>query len=216
MFSRLARFGRLSSRVLSRGVATQARSAPSKFRTILAGASLLGALAYAAPAVHADEKVPVGGLPGTQYERTFIAIKPDGVQRGLIAEIIKRFEQKGYTLVGIKILRATPDMARAHYDDLKHLKFFPGLVEYFSSGPIVAMVWQGKDVIKNGRLILGATRPSDATPGSIRGDLCIDVGRNVCHGSDGPESAQKEVSFWFKESEVCNWTPSNINWVIGN
>ena len=156
------------------------------------------------------------GLPGTNTERTFIAIKPDGVQRGLISEIIKRFEQKGFLLVAIKMLQPTKEQAEGHYEDLKALKFFNGLVSYFTSGPIVAMVWQGKDVVKSGRTILGATRPAEAAPGTIRGDLCIDVGRNICHGSDATASAQREIAFWFTESECANWESSSKAWVTEN
>ena len=135
------------------------------------------------------------------------------VQRGLVSEIIKRFEQKGFLLVAIKLLQPTEEQAKGHYDDLKHLKFFPGLVSYFTSGPIVAMVWQGKDVVKSGRTILGATRPAEAAPGTIRGDLAVDVGRNICHGSDATTSAQREIDFWFKSTEIVDWTSANAKWI---
>ncbi|MEQ2285536.1 Nucleoside diphosphate kinase B, partial [Ameca splendens] len=108
-------------------------------------------------------------------ERTFIAIKPDGVQRGIIGEIIKRFETKGFKLVGMKMLQASEDLLMQHYVDLKDRPFFPSLVNYMSSGPVVAMVWEGKGVVKTGRVMLGETNPADSKPGTIRGDFCIDV-----------------------------------------
>ena len=146
-------------------------------------------------------------------ERTFIAIKPDGVQRGLIGEIIKRFETKGYKLVAMKLMTPTVEQAKEHYIDLASKPFYDGLCKYFSSGPICAMVWEGKNAIKGGRTLLGATNPADSLPGTIRGDLCVDVGRNVCHGSDGPEGAAREVAFWFKPEELNSWENHSNTWV---
>ncbi|KAK7202006.1 nucleoside diphosphate kinase b [Novymonas esmeraldas] len=139
-------------------------------------------------------------------ERTFIAIKPDGVQRGLVGEIIARFERKGFKLVALKLLQPTTEQAEGHYKDLSSKPFFPALVKYFSSGPIVAMVWEGKNAAKSGRVLLGATNPADSLPGTIRGDYAVDVGRNVCHGSDSVESALREIAFWFKPEEIASWT----------
>jgi len=156
---------------------------------------------------------PPEGLPGTKQERTFIAIKPDGVNRALVGKIIERFEQKGYVLVAMKMLQPSEAQAAGHYDDLKTKPFFKGLTKFFSSGPIVAMVWEGKGVIKGGRVMLGATDPAASAPGSIRGDFCVVIGRNICHGSDSPEAAKKEINFWFKGEEVVNWTPSSDVWV---
>jgi len=147
-------------------------------------------------------------------ERTFIAIKPDGVQRGLIGEIIVRFERKGYRLVALKFVQVTKEHAEKHYYDLREKKFYAGLVEYFISGPVVAMVWEGKGAVKGGRTLIGATNPQDSLPGSIRGDLSIEVGRNIIHGSDTVENAQKEISLWFSEKELINWTPSNQKWIV--
>lgn len=157
--------------------------------------------------------VPYTGLPGSQNERTFIAVKPDGVQRGLVGEVIRRFEQRGYKLVAIKMLTATKQQVEEHYADLSSRSFFPGLVSYFMSGPIVAMVWEGRNSIKGGRALVGATNPNDSLPGSIRGDFCIDVGRNLIHGSDGPESAQKEIAHWFTEAEVSVYTRAVEGWI---
>ena len=132
-------------------------------------------------------------------ETTYIMIKPDGVQRGLIGEICERFEQKGFKLVGLKMVTATKKQLEAHYSDLADKPFFPGLIQYMSMGPVVAMVWEGDNVIKTARTMLGATKPRDSEPGTIRGDLCIDVGRNICHGSDSRDSALKESKLWFPE-----------------
>jgi nucleoside-diphosphate kinase len=150
---------------------------------------------------------------GGNTERTFIAVKPDGVQRGLVGEIIKRFETKGYKLVGLKLLTPTIEQAQEHYKDLASKPFYGGLCSYFASGPVCAMVWEGKNAIKGGRTLLGATNPADSLPGTIRGDLCIDVGRNVCHGSDGVESAAHEVAFWFKDEELNSWTKADNQWI---
>lgn len=157
--------------------------------------------------------VPFTGLPGTLNERTFIAIKPDGVQRGLVGEVISRFEKKGYKLVAMKLLWPTKEKAASHYDDLKARPFFAGLVEYFSSGPIIAMVWEGKDAILTGRKLLGATNPNAAEVGTIRGDFCVSVGRNLIHGSDGPQSAVHEISNWFTAEEVYDWPRTQEGWI---
>ncbi len=114
-------------------------------------------------------------------ERTFIAIKPDGVQRNLIGEIVSRFEKKGYQLVAMKFVHISIEHAQKHYIDLKDKPFYQGLCEYAASGPMVAMVWEGKDVVKGGRNLIGATNPAVSAPGTIRGDLCIDVGRFEYH-----------------------------------
>ncbi|XP_077057234.1 NME/NM23 nucleoside diphosphate kinase 2a isoform X1 [Siphateles boraxobius] len=148
-------------------------------------------------------------------ERTFIAIKPDGVQRGLIGEIIKRFEQKGFKLVAMKLIQADEDLLRQHYGDLKDRPFFPGLVSYMSSGPVVAMVWEGFNVIKTGRVMLGETNPIDSKPGTIRGDFCVQVVRNIIHGSDSVESANAEINLWFKPDEIYDYTKCQDSWLNG-
>merc|ERR1719252_77009 len=138
-------------------------------------------------------------------ERTYIMIKPDGVQRGLVGEIIKRFEQRGYKLQGIKLFQASEELLKTHYSDLVEKPFFPSLLSYMLSGPVTCMVWEGKNAVKMGRQMLGATNPQDSLPGTIRGDFSIEVGRNICHGSDSAENAEKEIKLWFKEGEVCDW-----------
>jgi len=132
-------------------------------------------------------------------EKTYIMIKPDGVQRKVIGNIINRFEAKGYQLKGLKLTTPSVETLEEHYKDLKSKSFFPKLMSYMSSGPVVAMVWEGKDAVKTGRVMLGATNPADSLPGTIRGDFALDVGRNICHGSDSVESADREIALWFKE-----------------
>uniref|UniRef100_A0A7E4VDY5 Nucleoside diphosphate kinase n=1 Tax=Panagrellus redivivus TaxID=6233 RepID=A0A7E4VDY5_PANRE len=135
-------------------------------------------------------------------ERTFIAVKPDGVQRGLVGEIIARFEKRGYKLIALKLVSPTKDHLETHYEDLKGKPFFPSLISYMLSGPIAAMVWEGLDAVKTGRAMLGATNPLASAIGTIRGDYAIQTGRNICHGSDSVESANKEISHWFTENEL--------------
>ncbi|KAM9779937.1 nucleoside diphosphate kinase 3 [Neosynchiropus ocellatus] len=146
-------------------------------------------------------------------ERTFIAVKPDGVQRRLVGEILRRFEKKGFKLVGLKLVQPSKDLLTEHYWDLRSRPFFNGLVSYMSSGPVVAMVWQGLDVVKTGRKMLGETNPADSLPGTIRGDFCVDVGRNIIHGSDSVESAQKEITLWFRQHELNCWDDSSSRWI---
>ncbi|ROW01840.1 hypothetical protein VMCG_05647 [Cytospora schulzeri] len=156
---------------------------------------------------------PTPEIKMSSTEQTFIAIKPDGVQRGLIGPIIQRFEQRGYKLVAIKLVTPTKEHLEAHYADLKEKPFFPGLLSYMLSGPICAMVWEGRDAVKTGRVLLGATNPLASAPGTIRGDFSIDVGRNVCHGSDAVESAQHEIALWFKPEELVKYKSSQFDWV---
>ena len=146
-------------------------------------------------------------------ERTFIMIKPDGVQRGLIGQIISRFETKGFKLVAMKLNSPTREHLERHYADLSSKGFFAGLINYMASGPVCCMVWEGDNAVKTGRKMLGATKPFDSEPGTIRGDFCIDVGRNVIHGSDSVESANKEIALWFKPEELVSWVDHSHKWV---
>ncbi|KAK6059197.1 nucleoside diphosphate kinase [Cooperia oncophora] len=147
-------------------------------------------------------------------ERTFIAVKPDGVHRNLVGKIIQRFEERGYKLVALKMMTASKEHLEVHYQELKDKPFFPHLIKYMGSGPVVAMVWQGLDVVKQGRAMLGATNPLASAPGTIRGDYCIQTGRNICHGSDSIESAQREIAHWFKPEEINDYESPFINsWV---
>lgn len=135
-------------------------------------------------------------------ERTFIAIKPDGVKRNLIGKIISRFEDKGYKLMGMKMLIPTQEMAQEHYKEHIGKPFYPRLVEYIKSGPIVAMIWAGQDIIAGTRKLMGATNPDNAEVGSIRFDYaqCMEV--NVVHGSDSLENAEREIAIYFKPDEI--------------
>ncbi|KAK3648151.1 nucleoside diphosphate kinase Ndk1 [Elasticomyces elasticus] len=146
-------------------------------------------------------------------EQTFIAIKPDGVQRGLVGEIISRFEKRGYKLAAIKLVTPSKEHLEKHYADLSDKPFFKGLITYMGSGPVCAMVWEGREAVKVGRQLLGATNPQQSSPGTIRGDFAIDVGRNVCHGSDAVESAKKEIDLWFKKEEINTWKQAGHDWV---
>jgi nucleoside-diphosphate kinase len=145
-------------------------------------------------------------------ERTFLAIKPDGVQRGLVGEIIGRFERKGFKLVGLKQLTPSRSLVEEHYGVHRERPFFAGLVDFLSSGPVVAMVWEGDGVIGSARTLIGATKPLEAAPGTIRGDLAINIGRNVIHGSDAPETAEFEIGLWFQASELSDWSPADQTW----
>ena len=152
-------------------------------------------------------------MQAQQRERTFIMIKPDGVQRGLIGQIISRFETKGFKLVAMKLVVPGKELFETHYAALKDMKFFPGLIAYATSGPVCAMVWEGDNAVLTGRKMLGATKPSDSAPGTIRGDFCIDVGRNIIHGSDAVESANHEIALWFTAEELTNWTSHSQTWI---
>ncbi|CAN0151911.1 unnamed protein product, partial [Ectocarpus fasciculatus] len=219
MFSRM---GHVARRASARVVAAPTAQVSTARRVVsrgagfgsMSGVSAAGVLAIAAAAgvalaserqqqqeaaLCAAPAFKYTGVPGTAHERSFIAIKPDGVQRQLVGEVISRFEKKGYKLVAMKMIWPTKEMAANHYADLSKKPFFSGLVDYFSSGPIVAMVWEGPEVILTGRKMLGATNPNSSEPGSLRGDYCIRVGRNLIHGSDGGESAQHEIGMWFTE-----------------
>ncbi|KAF2113744.1 nucleoside diphosphate kinase [Lophiotrema nucula] len=144
---------------------------------------------------------------------SFIAIKPDGVQRGLVGPIISRFENRGFKLAAIKLLTPSKEHLEKHYADLSDKPFFPGLIAYMGSGPVCAMVWEGRDAVKTGRAILGATNPLASAPGTIRGDFALDVGRNVCHGSDSVDNAKKEIALWFQDGEVQSWKPAQFDWI---
>ncbi|CCC10771.1 nucleoside diphosphate kinase [Copromyces sp. CBS 386.78] len=150
----------------------------------------------------------------SNQEQTFIAVKPDGVQRGLVGNIVSRFENRGFKLVAMKLTSPGQAHLEKHYEDLNTKPFFAGLIKYMNSGPICAMVWEGKDAVKTGRTILGATNPLASAPGTIRGDFALDMGRNVCHGSDSVENAKKEIALWFKPEELNQWNHHSAAWVF--
>ena len=135
-------------------------------------------------------------------ERTFVAIKPDGVQRGLMGDIIKRFEQKGYKISAMKMIKVTDEQARAHYAEHEGKPFYPRLIKYIQSGPVIAMVVEGVNAVAGVRHLMGATKPDEADVGTIRADFAQEMGYNVVHGSDSVESAQREIKIYFNENEI--------------
>jgi nucleoside-diphosphate kinase len=146
-------------------------------------------------------------------ERTFLMIKPDGVQRNLVGEVIRRFEAKGFTLVGLKLIKVSRTLAEQHYDIHKERPFFGSLVNFITSSPVVAMVWEGDGVVASARKIIGATNPLTAEPGTLRGDYGVSIGRNLIHGSDATETAQREISLWFTQEELVSWEPNLTPWL---
>ena len=147
-------------------------------------------------------------------ERTLVIVKPDGVQRGLIGETILRLERRGLKLVGMKFMQITPELAGRHYAVHKGKPFYEPLVAYITSSPVVVMVWEGKQAIEIVRKTMGATNPVNAEPGTIRADLGVEIGRNLVHGSDGPETAVFEVALFFREDELVEWTRSAERWIV--
>jgi nucleoside-diphosphate kinase len=147
-------------------------------------------------------------------ERTLVLVKPDAVQRGLIGEVIRRIEARGLKLAGLKLMRVTQELAGRHYAEHREKPFFGGLVSFITSAPVVAMVWEGPGAVAMVRAMMGATNPANAAPGTIRGDLAVDFGMNVIHGSDSPESAEREVSLFFDPAEVLEWERTIDRWVI--
>ncbi|AUS08703.1 nucleoside-diphosphate kinase [Laceyella sacchari] len=146
-------------------------------------------------------------------EKTFIMVKPDGVQRGLIGEIVARFEKKGFQLVGAKLMTVSRELAEEHYAEHKERPFFGELVDFITSGPVFAMVWQGNNVIATARQMMGKTNPADALPGTIRGDYGVNVAMNIVHGSDSPTSAEREIALWFNEAEVNEYEKTINRWI---
>lgn len=146
-------------------------------------------------------------------EKTFIMVKPDGVQRGYVGEVVQRFEQKGFVLAGAKLMHITEDLAKEHYGEHKERPFFGELVDFITSGPVFAMVWKGEGVIATSRNMIGATNPAEANPGSIRGDYAVTVGKNMIHGSDSEESATREINLFFNENELIDYTKATSDWI---
>ena len=147
-------------------------------------------------------------------ERTLILVKPDGVQRGLIGEIITRFERRGLKLAGLKFMQMNSELAAEHYGVHKERPFYKDLVAYIISGPLVAMCWEGPDAVAVARGTIGATKPSEAAPGSIRGDFGLEIGRNLVHGSDSPENGIKETNIFFTADELVEWNRSTDGWIM--
>ncbi len=146
-------------------------------------------------------------------ERTFVMVKPDGVQRGLVGEVISRIEDRGLTVAGLKLVDVDQELAETHYGEHRDKPFFDGLVDFITSGPVVAMVVEGPNAIKAMRAVNGATDPLEASPGTIRGDFAVDIGRNIVHGSDKPETAEREIKLWFTEDEIVGYDRIDGPWV---
>lgn len=147
-------------------------------------------------------------------ERTFVMLKPDAVQRGLMGEILGRIEAKGFKPLAMKLMWIPKDLAERHYAEHKGKSFFPPLIEYITSGPVLCMVWEGDNTISVLRTMMGATNPQDALPGTIRGDLAQQTGRNLIHGSDSAESAKREIGLFFNDYEVLSWDQSSRAWLL--
>ena len=140
-------------------------------------------------------------------------IKPDGVQRKLVGEVIRRFENRGLKLCGLKMQLASPELLHQHYAEHEGRPFFQKLLDYVGSGPVAAMVWEGGNAIEIGRKLVGATKPLESAPGTIRGDFCLDVGKNLIHGSDSAESAAREIGLWFTAEEIVAWEDHTTSWI---
>lgn len=147
-------------------------------------------------------------------ERTLIIVKPDGVQRGLTGEIIRRFETRGLRIVGMKFMSVSRALAEQHYAIHKGKPFYEPLVNYITSGPVVVMALEGTNAVEAARGTIGATNPAKAAAGSIRGDLGIEIGRNLVHGSDSVENGQAEIALWFKPEELVSWQRSTDSWIF--
>lgn len=147
-------------------------------------------------------------------ERTFTMIKPDGVQKGLIGEIVGRIERKGFKLLGLKMMAISEELAKKHYAEHQDKPFFGELVDFITSGPVVAMVWEGPGVIAAMRTLMGKTNPSEALPGTVRGDLAVSMAQNIIHGSDSPESAQREIGLFFSPEEILDYKRDMDKWAF--
>jgi nucleoside-diphosphate kinase len=147
-------------------------------------------------------------------EQTLVLVKPDGVQRGLIGEITARLERRGLRLVGAKFLLVDRNLAETHYAIHKGKPFYDGLIRYITSAPVMVMVWEGPNAITAVRQTMGSTRPIEADPGTVRHDFSLEVGRNLVHASDGPDTAVNEIALWFKPEELVSWDRSVDPWIF--
>ncbi|HZB98040.1 MAG TPA: nucleoside-diphosphate kinase [Candidatus Sulfotelmatobacter sp.] len=147
-------------------------------------------------------------------ERTLVLVKPDGVQRGLVGEVISRLERRGLRPVGLKLVQVSAELAERHYGEHRGKPFFEGLVAFITSAPVVAMAWEGPEAVALARTAIGATDPGKAAPGTIRGDLALTIGRNLVHGSDSPERARQEVELFFEPEELVAWERTIEGWLI--
>jgi nucleoside-diphosphate kinase len=147
-------------------------------------------------------------------ERTLVLVKPDGVQRGLIGEVVSRLERRGLRLVAAKFIQVSNELAETHYAIHKGKPFYAGLIEYITSAPVMAMVWEGPNAVAAVRQTMGATRPTEAAPGSLRHDFALEIGRNLTHASDTVENGEKEVGLWFKSGELVDWKRDTDRWIF--
>lgn len=147
-------------------------------------------------------------------ERTLVLVKPDGMQRGLAGEILHRFERRGLRIVGVKLVQVSNDLAARHYAEHEGKPFYAGLIAYITSSPVLAIVFEGTGAIALVRKTIGKTDPAEAEPGTIRGDLGIEKGRNLVHASDGAESAEREIGLWFAANELIGWPRDVDRWII--
>lgn len=147
-------------------------------------------------------------------ERTLVLVKPDGVERGLIGEVISRLERRGLRLVGAKFVQVSQELAETHYGIHKGKPFYEGLIKYITSAPVMAMVWEGPNAVLAVRQTMGSTRPTEAAPGSLRHDFALEVGRNLTHASDSPENGVTEVALWFKPAELVDWSRDIDRWIF--
>ena len=146
-------------------------------------------------------------------QRTLVLVKPDGVQRGLVGEIVGRFERRGLHLVGMKLMRVSEELAGRHYAEHRQRPFFAGLVAFITSSPVVAMAWEGPDAVGIVRSMMGATNPAQSAPGTIRGDFAVEIGMNVVHGSDSPERGEQEIELFFGSDELLDWPAALQPWL---
>ena len=147
-------------------------------------------------------------------ERTFVMVKPDGVQRGLIGEVISRLERRGLRLVAAKFMQVSRELAERHYAVHKGKQFYDGLISYITSAPVMAMVWEGPNAVSAVRQTMGSTRPTEAAPGTVRHDFALEVGRNLTHASDSTGTGEDEVALWFSEQEIVIWSRANDPWIF--
>lgn len=181
--------------------------------SFLSGGSSSGRLAAKALGPWRRAAVPSLRVRSAAIERSYVMVKPDGVQRGLVGEIISRFERKGFQLKGLKLFETPRELAEEHYGELKEKPFYPKLVDYIVSGPVVCIALEGPGVVAAARKLIGVTNPLNAEPGTIRGDFGIEVGRNVVHGSDSPENGLREIALWFNEDEIVDWEQTMTPWL---
>jgi nucleoside-diphosphate kinase len=147
-------------------------------------------------------------------EKSLVLVKPDGVQRGLIGEVISRLERRGLRLIAARFMQVSVELAEAHYAIHKGKSFYEGLIRYITSSPVMAMVWEGPKAITAIRQTMGATRPTEAAPGTLRHDFALEVGRNLTHASDSPENGETEIALWFKPFELVSWERDVDRWIL--